>query len=77
MGFLFGVLLFSLAVHVAVIGLLDLGIFLIWGEQWTLSRQISNWARIDRPGLLALVLWLTGSAFVLGMLAGHFTNFRM
>lgn len=71
--FLFGVLLLTLAVVITVTGLADLGVFLLFGSSSTLSQQIAN--SVDQTS--GLMLFLFGSGLTLGMLATHFTGFRM
>lgn len=73
MKFWFGILLFSLGVLVAVIGLLDLGIVLMFGTGFSLSQEIAN--TVDQSA--GVLLFVGGGCFTMGMLATHFTDFRM
>ncbi|TXH17650.1 MAG: hypothetical protein E6R03_03465 [Hyphomicrobiaceae bacterium] len=70
---LFGPLLLTIGLTVAITGLCDIGVYLTWGMQATLSQNICDATTLD-PAFLAFV---GGSCFSMGMLATHFTNFRM
>lgn len=71
--FLFGVLVLSLGVMIAVIGLVDLGVYLMFGTSSTLSQNIAN--SVDQTS--GLMAFLFGCGLTLGMLVTHFTGFRM
>lgn len=70
---MFGSLLLTLGVLVAVIGLLDLGMYMTGGISCTLSEYIAN----SVPHSAAAFLATNGLSFTAGMLATHFTAFRM
>ena len=71
--FMWGSVLLALGIVVAVGGLLDLGCLLLFGASSTLSQHLAD--SVDQSaGVLAVT---TGLAFVSGMLATHFTQFRM
>lgn len=69
----FGVLLLALGVVIAVIGLLDLGVYLTCGVSSTLSQEIAD--AVDQTS--GLMLFFFGSGLTLGLLTTHFTGFRM
>jgi hypothetical protein len=71
--FVFGVLLLTLGVGILTTGLLDLGMYLAYGSSSTLSQHIAN--SVDQSAGMMLVIG--GGCFTLGMLATHFTSFRM
>jgi hypothetical protein len=71
--FLFGVLLLALSVTLSVLGLVDLGLYLIRGSSFTLSQEIAK--SVDQTS--GLMLFLFGSGLTLGLLTTHFTGFRM
>jgi hypothetical protein len=70
---LWGALILTLAVTIAVIGLVDAGVFIGWGLQSTLSQHIAD-ALHNNGGVF---IFFIASAFVAGMLANHFTGFGM
>lgn len=70
---LWGSVLLALGVSVAVVGLIDLGCLLLVGSSSTLSQQLAN--SVDQSAGVLLVT--NGVSFVGGMLATHFTDFRM
>lgn len=70
---IWGSLLLALGVGVAVMGLVDLGCLLLFGASSTLSQQLAN--SVDQSAGVLLVT--NGLSFVAGMLATHFTEFRM
>jgi len=70
---LWGALILTLAVTVAVIGLVDAGVFIGWGLQSTLSQHIAD-SMHNNGGVFVFFI---GAAFVGGMLATHFTGFGM
>jgi hypothetical protein len=70
---LWGALILTLAVTIAVIGLVDAGVFIGWGLQSTLSQHIAD-ALHNNGGVFVFFI---GAAFVAGMLATHFTGFGM
>lgn len=73
MRMMWGSLLLTLAMVVVVIGLVDLGVFLLLGTPSTLSQHIA-----DSVGQTAGAFLVTnGLSFVAGMLATHFTDFRV
>lgn len=74
--FMFGVLLFVLAVTIAVIGLLDLAVLLTSGTPGTLSQAVADAVGMG-PGAVGPLMFTHGASFALGMLATHFTKFRM
>lgn len=71
--FLFGVLLLTLAVTLTVLGLTDLGVYLIFGSSSTLSQHIAD--SVDQT--CGLMLFFFGSVLTIGLLVNHFTGFRM
>lgn len=71
--FLWGSVLLALGITVAVAGLIDLGCLLLFGSASTLSQQLAD--SVDQSAGVLLVT--SGLSFVAGMLATHFTNFRM
>jgi len=70
---LFGPLLLIVVLSVTLVCLSDLGVYLTWGMQATLSQQICNASTLDP----ALAGFIGGACFACGMLATHFTDFRM
>lgn len=70
---LWGSILLALGIAVAVTGLVDLGCLLLFGASATLSQQLAN--SVDQSAGVLLVT--NGLSFVAGMLATHFTGFRM
>lgn len=74
--FVYGVLLLTLAIVVSVIGLVDLSMYLLHGSASTLSEAIADAAGMG-PGAVGTLTFTHGASFVLGMLATHFTRFRM
>lgn len=70
---LWGSILLTLGIAVAVTGLIDLGCLLMFGASSTLSQQLAN--SVDQSAGVLLVT--NGLSFVAGMLATHFTGFRM
>jgi len=70
---LWGSVLLALGLTVAVAGMLDLGCFLLFGSASTLSQQLAD--SVDQSAGVLLVT--NGLSFVAGMLATHFTDFRM
>lgn len=68
-----GSVLLALGLMVAVAGLLDLGCFLLFGSASTLSQHLAD--SVDQSAGVLLVT--NGLSFVAGMLATHFTDFRM
>lgn len=70
---LWGALVLSLALGLAIMGLTDAGLFIGWGLQSTLSQHVAN-SLHDSGGVF--IFFIAGS-FVAGMLATHFTGFGM
>lgn len=70
---MWGSVLLAMGVCVAVAGILDLGCFLLFGSASTLSQHLAN--SVDQSAGVLLVT--NGLSFVTGMLATHFTGFRM
>ena len=70
---LWGALILTLAVTIAVIGLVDAGVFIGWGLQSTLSQHVAD-SMHNNGGVFVFFI---GAAFVAGMLATHFTGFGM
>ena len=73
MKLLWGSLLLVLGLTIAVIGLIDLGVFLLMGSTSTLSQSIAETVGHTAGAFLAT----NGFSFVAGMLATHFTDFRI
>lgn len=73
MRFLWGSLLLVLAITVTIIGMIDLGVFLLLGSGATLSQHIADSVPHTAGGFLVT----NGLSFIAGMLATHFTSFRM
>lgn len=73
MRFIWGSLLLVLAMVVSLIGLIDLGVFLLLGSGSTLSQHIAD----SIPQTAGAFLLTNGLSFIAGMLATHFTSFRM
>ncbi len=74
--FIYGVLLLTLAIVVSVLGLLDLSMFLMFGSASTLSEAIAAACEVG-SGAVGLLTFTHAASFALGMLATHFTRFRM
>ena len=70
---LWGSVLLTLGIFIAVAGLIDLACLLLFGASCTLSQQRAN--SVDQSAGVLLVT--NGLSFVAGMLATHFTGFRM
>lgn len=71
--FLWGSILLAFGIGVAVFGLIDLGCLLLFGSASTLSQHLAN--SVDQSAGVLLVT--NGLSFTAGMLATHFTGFRM
>lgn len=70
---MWGSVLLAMGLFIAVAGMLDLGCFLLFGSASTLSQHLAN--SVDQSAGVLLVT--NGLSFVTGMLATHFTGFRM
>lgn len=77
MDFAFGAMLFSVAVGVSLIAIFDLSVYLMFGSKATLSQRIQRWVGGPSDGYVWLLMAVASTAFALGMLVTHFTNFRM
>lgn len=70
---MWGSVLLALGLTIAVAGILDLGCFLLFGSASTLSQHLAD--SVDQSA--GVLLATNGLSFVAGMLATHFTGFRM
>lgn len=77
MDFVFGAMIFSVAIGASLIAMFDLAVYLMFGPKATLSQSIQRWVGGPSDGYIWLLMALTSAAFTLGMLVTHFTNFRM
>jgi hypothetical protein len=75
--FVFGVMLLALSSLLAIIGLFDAGVWLALGADHTLSHHLGEMGGVDDVGTVLITGIVTSLAFMAGMLATHFTNFRM
>lgn len=70
---MWGSLLLAFGIGIAVFGIIDLGCLLLFGSASTLSQHLAD--SIHQSAGVLLVT--NGLSFVSGMLATHFTGFRM